>query len=85
MAHGSNTDSAAVAWYIIIDSTAYTLSSRGEYFVSVMDSSDVYIIYLTAHCFSMPLAVRFNDETTRDSRSVIATPVLCPLMFPALL
>ena len=39
----------------------------------------------------MPLAVRFNawpskcDETTRDSRSVIATPVLSPLMFPALL
>ena len=27
MAHGSNSDSAAVAWYIILDSTAYTLSS----------------------------------------------------------
>ena len=27
MAHGSKTDSATVAWYIILVSTAYTLSS----------------------------------------------------------
>ena len=56
MAHGSNTNSATVAWYIILD-------SNGIYQVC------------GAKC----------DETARDSRSLIATPVLCPLMFPSLL
>ena len=65
---------------------------RGEHVVSVMDSCDVDITYLNGALLQhMPLAVRFNawpskcDETARDSRSCIATPVLCPLMFPALL
>ena len=44
MAHGSNIDSASVAWYIILDSTAYTLSSE-RIFVIVMDSCDVDITY----------------------------------------